>query len=112
MRVKYPGRGKQGQGGAMEDLEQGRSVAKFAFNEGPGEEGQEGPSLEASPGPRGCRTGLRLPPPVSHPPAASRCEPGREQEGEPGGGTWQSKAQRLMSPVRCGLFLAAAPQDA
>ena len=40
----------------MEDLEQGRSVAKFAFNEGPGEEGPEGPSLEASPGPRGCRT--------------------------------------------------------
>lgn len=39
MRVKYPGRGEQGQGGAMEDLEQARSVAKFAFNEGPGEEG-------------------------------------------------------------------------
>ena len=41
----------------MEDLEQGRSVAKFAFNEGPGEDGPERPSLEASPGPRGCRTG-------------------------------------------------------
>lgn len=92
----------------MEDLEQGRSVAKFAFNEVP-ERALRGQAWR----PVQARGGAgRAAPPVSHPPAAARCELGREQEGEPGEGTWQSKAQRLMSPVRCGLFLAAAPQDA
>lgn len=51
-------------------------------------------------GPRG-----RASPP--HPPA-----PGRQREAGPGGGTWRPKAQRLMSPVRRGLFLAAATRDA
>lgn len=89
----------------MEDLEQGRSVTKFAFNEGPGEEGQEGPSLEARPGPRGCRTGLRLP--VTFP-----CSLALRAGRRAGRGYLAVKSPAANEPGAVRLFLAAAPQDA
>lgn len=108
MGVKGWGLQAKGNGEPRKDLEQGRSEIRFAFDEGPREEGQEGPSPVAGPGRRGCRTGR--PSPTTSP--SSLSTPGLEQEGEPGAGTWQPKAQRLMNPVLRGLFLAAAPLDA
>ena len=108
MGVKGWGLQAKSNGEPRKYLEQGRSEIRFAFDEGPREEGQEGPSPVAGPGWRGCRTGC--PSPTTSP--CSLATPGLEQEGEPGGGTWQPKAQRLMNPVLRGLFLAAAPLDA